>query len=119
MSNAAIGAPYALGAIGSLRYFYGLDPGLWFDTLLVLSTQIIGFGLAGMCRNLFVWPASMIWPKTLVVCTLFNTLHAEADEGKGKLTRWKMFLIVGVSSFFFFFLPGTSVSLTTYTCYLY
>jgi OPT family oligopeptide transporter len=116
MANAAISSPYALYAIGTLRFFYGLHYGFWSDALFVLSTQIIGFGLAGMCRSLFVWPASMIWPRALVSCTLFNTMHAEVDEGKGQLTRWKMFSIIAVSSFFFFFFPGTSIFLNS-VCY--
>jgi OPT family oligopeptide transporter len=106
MSNAVVNPPYALDATGTLRYFYGRNNGYWFSFLLCFPTQIIGFGLAGLCRKLFVDPASMIWPQTLVSCSLLNTLHAEVEEGEGKLTRWKMFTIVGISSFFFFFLPG-------------
>ena len=92
--------------------------GYWFSLTLVLATQLTGFGLAGLCRRFLVWPASMIWPQNLVVCTLLNTLHAEDEDdgigmyggtpgsGRKGMSRHKFFMIALVSSFFFFFLPG-------------
>ena len=83
--------------------------------MLILATQLTGFGLAGLCRRFLVWPASMVWPQNLVACTLLNTLHAEDEDdgigigignsGKG-MSRYKFFIITTVGSFFFFFLPG-------------
>jgi OPT family oligopeptide transporter len=121
MANVAVGSPYALNAIVTSQKFYHLDVGYWFQLVLVLATQLTGFGLAGLCRRFLVWPASMVWPQNLVACTLLNTLHAEeeddasGDEGPfgflGRLTRrplsrYRYFIIVLVSAFLFFFLPG-------------
>lgn len=83
-----------------------LQVSYWFALVLVLATQLTGFGLAGMCRRFLVWPASMVWPQNLVACTLLNTLHAEDDEGSGGMTRYRYFMLVGTGAFFFFFLPG-------------
>jgi OPT family oligopeptide transporter len=107
MANVAVGSPYAMNAIVVSEVFYGLKLGYWFNLTLVLATQLTGFGLAGLCRRFLVWPASMVWPQNLVVCTLLNTLHAEDDDGTGGITRYKYFMIVMGGSFFFFFLPGT------------
>ena len=130
MANVAVGSPYALNAIVTAQMYYGLKVGFWFQLVLVLATQLTGFGLAGLCRRFLVWPASMVWPQNLVACTLLNTLHAEDDEdeaaqssasgveaghgGKGILGRWskrpmtryRHFVIVFIGSFLFFFLPG-------------
>jgi hypothetical protein len=49
--------------------------------LLVMSTQLIGFGMGGIAQRTLVTPASMIWPATLVQCALFNTLHSARYSG--------------------------------------
>lgn len=79
MANVAISSPYAINAIVVSEVFYDQIWGYWFSLVLVLATQLTGFGLAGVCRRFLVWPASMVWPQNLVACTLLNTLHAEED----------------------------------------
>ncbi|KAG6880016.1 hypothetical protein C0992_007813 [Termitomyces sp. T32_za158] len=118
MANVAVGNPYALNAVVVSELYYDLDFGYWFALVLVLATQLTGFGLAGLTRRFLVWPASMVWPQNLVACTLLNTLHAEDEDdgvgfgfgfrsksGKG-MSRYRFFMIVTIGSFFFFFLPG-------------
>ncbi|KAF8891861.1 oligopeptide transporter [Infundibulicybe gibba] len=131
MANVAVGNPYALNAIVVSEVFYELKLGYWFSLVLVLATQLTGFGLAGLCRRFLVWPASMVWPQNLVACTLLNTLHAEDEDdgigavgmlgksGKG-MTRYRFFLIVMIGSFFFFFLPGflfEALSVFSFVCW--
>jgi OPT family oligopeptide transporter len=106
MANVAVGWPYALNAIVVSEVFYNVKHGFWFNTVLVLATQLTGFGLAGLCRRFLVLPASMVWPQNLVACTLLNTLHAEEDEGTGGISRFKFFIYVLSGAFFFYFLPG-------------
>ncbi|KAF8628146.1 hypothetical protein AX15_004065 [Amanita polypyramis BW_CC] len=123
MANVAVGSPYAINAIVTSQQYYGLQVDYWFQLVLVLATQLTGFGLAGLCRRFLVWPASMVWPQNLVACTLLNTLHAEDEEQgdgaeagmgagifgrriKGPMTRYRFFIIIFAGSFVFFFLPG-------------
>lgn len=110
MSNVATGAPYAIQATISIDINYGLDFGYWFNTVLILATQLTGFGLAGMCKRMLVYPASMIWPQNLIVCTLLNTLHAEEDEPRGGISRFRYLIYVGTGAFVFYFLPGESLA---------
>ncbi|KAF9075650.1 OPT oligopeptide transporter protein-domain-containing protein [Rhodocollybia butyracea] len=79
MANVAISSPYAINAIVVSEVYYNQVWGYWFSLVLVLATQLTGFGLAGVCRRFLVWPASMVWPQNLVACTLLNTLHAEEE----------------------------------------
>lgn len=106
MANVAVGWPYALNAIVVSEVFYNVKHGFWFNTVLVLATQLTGFGLAGLCRRFLVLPASMVWPQNLVTCTLLNTLHAEEDEGTDGISRFRFFIYVTSAAFFWFFLPG-------------
>ncbi|KAJ8517514.1 hypothetical protein ONZ45_g5328 [Pleurotus djamor] len=120
MANVAVGSPYAMNAIVVSEVFYEIHLGFWFNLVLVLATQLTGFGLAGLCRRFLVWPASMVWPQNLVACALLNTLHAEDDEGTGGVSRYKYFMLVSIGTFFYFFLPGflfQALSLFSYICW--
>jgi membrane-associated phospholipid phosphatase len=109
MANAATSQAYALNFSVASEKFYGIAQGTTFDILLVVTTQMIGFGMAGLCRRFLVWPAALIWPQNLVFCTLLNTLHAEDDDGNsGGLTRYRFFTYVICGAFFWYLLPGES-----------
>lgn len=121
MANVAISAPYAINAIVVTQLNYGVQVDYWFSVLLVVATQLTGFGLAGICRRFLVWPASMVWPQNLVTCTLLNTLHAEDDEEPGSMTRYRYFLLVLGGAFFFYFIPGylfSALSVFSWMCWI-
>jgi hypothetical protein len=111
MSNVAVNAPYAMNAIVVADIYYGVHTDYGFSLILILATQLTGFGIAGICRRFLVWPASMIWPQNLVACTLLNTLHAEDDEAQVGLTRFRYFFYLFGAAFLWMFLPGTWSSL--------
>src|SRR5262249_25645626 len=126
--------PYAINAIVVAEIYYEIHLGYWFALVLVLATQLTGFGLAGLCRRFLVWPASMVWPQNLVACALLNTLHAEEEtEEYGPdidpkstkkpmrgITRYRFFMYLTVAAFFFFFLPGflfQALSIFSFICW--
>ncbi|KAK7052812.1 hypothetical protein VNI00_004131 [Paramarasmius palmivorus] len=146
MANVAVGSPYAINAIVVSEMYYDKVWGYWFSLVLVMATQLTGFGLAGLCRRFLVWPASMVWPQNLVACTLLNTLHAEEDEEEDPavgrvsavvpsgvvdaqqtggratrgITRYKFFMIVFIGAFLFFFFPGflfEALSIFSFVCW--
>ncbi|PCH33359.1 OPT oligopeptide transporter [Wolfiporia cocos MD-104 SS10] len=121
MANVATGTPYAIQATISIDVSYGLKLGYWFNTVLILATQLTGFGLAGFCKRLLVWPASMVWPQNLIMCALLNTLHAEEDEPRGGISRFRYLCYVGTGAFFWYFLPGylfTALSVFSWPCWI-
>ncbi|KAG9120714.1 hypothetical protein FRC07_003674 [Ceratobasidium sp. 392] len=120
MANVATAPGYALNVMIVSEYYYNIRLGPGFNICLMLATQLTGFGLAGVCRRFLVWPASMIWPQNLVVCTLLNTLHAEDDESGQGLTRYKFFVWASVAAFLYQFLPGfmfMALSSFSYICW--
>ncbi|PKC61974.1 OPT superfamily oligopeptide transporter [Rhizophagus irregularis] len=60
-------------AYATLFYHHSINFGQGF--LLLMSTQIIGYGFAGFFRKYLVHPPSMIWPSNLVIASMYNTLH--------------------------------------------
>jgi len=84
MANVAVGQPLCTQRRRCVRDLLQPEVGVWFAIVLVLATQLTGFGLAGCAAasscGLRVWYG----PQNLVACTLLNTLHAEdEDDGIG------------------------------------
>ena len=109
--NVAGGVAYATDTITAQIGFYNQDFGWAFDLLLCLSTQMIGYGLAGIFRKILVWPAAMIWPNALINTSLFYGLHDHSKTDPRKtngwtISRYKYFLIVFICSFTWYWIPG-------------
>lgn len=121
MTNAAITPAYAVYLTLTLDKFYQVRKGPGFDICIVLSTQMIGFAFAGICRRFLVWPASMLWPSNLVICTLLNTFHAEDDDGRdGSMTRYRFFFFIIVGAGLWYLLPDflfVGLSTFSYICW--
>ncbi|KAF9578742.1 hypothetical protein BGW38_005310, partial [Lunasporangiospora selenospora] len=91
--------------------------------LLVFTTQITGFALAGALRKFLIRPAHMVWPSTLVTASLFRSLHAsnDAEEDTGRMTRIKYFLLVTLGSFIWYWFPGyifPTVGVLSWLCWI-
>ena len=63
------GVAYATDTITAQRGFYGQDFGWGFNILLCISTQMMGYGLAGIFRKILVWPCNAILPHLVSTCT--------------------------------------------------
>ncbi|KDN40265.1 OPT-domain-containing protein [Tilletiaria anomala UBC 951] len=123
MANVAVGQAFALNAViaQDSPIFYNDPRPVGFAIMFTLSSVLFSFGLAGMCKRLLVWPASMIWPQNLTVCTILNTLHAEEDGQDGRMTRFKYFFIVLVAAFCWNFVPNflfTGLSVFNWVCWI-
>ncbi|KAL5376381.1 hypothetical protein DPSP01_010492 [Paraphaeosphaeria sporulosa] len=124
MANAAFGggAGYFLDTVVSLKKFYKFDTsqfGWGFNILFALSTQCLGFGLAGSVRKFLVEPAAMIWPGALVNVGFMYALHNHAPSDPAKtngwsISRYKMFMIVMVGSFIWHWFPDFIIPAFSY-----
>ncbi|KAI9818049.1 MAG: hypothetical protein M1827_000673 [Pycnora praestabilis] len=113
MANATFGGgvAYSTDTLLALNAFYDRPLGWGFDILLTLSTQCIGYGLAGLLRKFLVWPGAMIWPADLVNTSLFYALHDHRKSDPSKTAGWsigryKYFLCVFVGAFVWYWFPG-------------
>ncbi|VVT57172.1 uncharacterized protein SAPINGB_P005570 [Magnusiomyces paraingens] len=76
---------------------------------LILSTQFIGFGLAGFVRHVLVYPEKCIWPTILPTIALNRALMVkETSENINgwTISRKKLFLFAFLAMFFYFWLPN-------------
>ena len=84
--------------------------------VLVMSTQLIGFSIGGLCKRILVAPQSVIWPANLVTAALFNTLHSQETSGThswGGVSRGRFFAYVFVG----YTLYSQYFSLGKYRCH--
>jgi hypothetical protein len=71
---------------------------------LVISTQLIGFSIGGICKRFVVAPPSMIWPEKLLMAALFNTLHGQETLGAqacGGISRERFFSYAVIGYIFY------------------
>ncbi|PNY26829.1 Glutathione transporter 1 [Tolypocladium capitatum] len=118
MSNVAYGGyngtafvTYIIQAL-KLDMFYGdtkLADNAGWQILLALSTQLIGYGAAGITRRILVYPAEMIWPKSLAQIALNKALHHDdgsREQSGWKITRYRFFICAFAGMFLYFWLPN-------------
>ncbi|KAG0005238.1 hypothetical protein BGZ80_005491, partial [Entomortierella chlamydospora] len=104
-ANCASGTAYAMDIIVIQRVFYGQNFGFLANFLLILTTQMLGFGMAGVLRRYLVYPAAMVWPANLVQVALFGALHKDEDLSSGQWSRYKFFMVAFIAVFFYEWIP--------------
>ncbi|PYH78790.1 small oligopeptide transporter [Aspergillus uvarum CBS 121591] len=121
MANATFGggAAYATDVLLAQRAFYKQSFGWGFEILMCISTQMLGFGMAGFFHRFLVAPAAMIWPSNLINCALFTALHDTRKPDPSKVNGWtigkyRFFLYVMIGSFCWYFFPGLIAPFLSY-----
>ncbi|KAK2446345.1 hypothetical protein QL285_017167 [Trifolium repens] len=113
------GFAYAVSIVDIIRAFYHRKITFVASLLLVLTTQVLGYGWAGIMRKYVVDPAEMWWPATLMQVSLFRALH-EKDEKR--MSKEKFFFIAFICSFAWYVIPGylfTTLSIISWVCWIF
>ncbi|KAJ3691180.1 hypothetical protein LUZ61_020344 [Rhynchospora tenuis] len=121
-ANSGAGSVYAIHVITAIRVFYKQHISFFVSLLVVLTTQVLGFGWAGIFRRYLVEPAAMWWPYNLVQVSLFRALHEKEERVKGSLTRNQFFLVAFICSFAYYIFPGYLFQMLTslsWICWLF
>ncbi|EFJ35289.1 hypothetical protein SELMODRAFT_166204 [Selaginella moellendorffii] len=116
------GGAYAMGIVNITRAFYKRSMGFTAGLLLVMTTQVLGYGWAGLMKKHLVEPAHMWWPGNLVQVSLFRTLHEEDQQQKKGFSRSQFFAIVMTLSFCYYVLPGYMFMMLTsmsWVCWIF
>ncbi|KAK6947972.1 Oligopeptide transporter, OPT superfamily [Dillenia turbinata] len=105
-ANSGAGTVYAIHLVTVVKVFYKKNITFLVSLIVVITTQVLGFGWAGIFRQYLVEPAAMWWPANLVQVSLFRALHEKEERPKGGLTRTQFFLIAFTCSFAYYVFPG-------------
>ncbi|KAK8602744.1 hypothetical protein V6N13_084947 [Hibiscus sabdariffa] len=121
-ANCGAGGVYAVDIITIVKAFYHRSLHPVAAMLLAQTTQLLGYGWAGVFRRYLVDSPYMWWPSTLVQVSLFRTLHEKEKRPKGGHTRLQFFIMVFVSSFAYYIVPGylfQSISTFSFVCLIW
>ena len=115
-SNVAFGFAFATDVIVEQTQFYNQKAPILYQLLLTISTQVLGYGFAGLTRRFLVRPSGMIWPGTLMSAAMFGTLHKQDNKPANgwTMSRWNFFYVIWLAAFLFYFLPGLLVPALSY-----
>ncbi|KAF6986098.1 hypothetical protein CFC21_003889, partial [Triticum aestivum] len=105
-ANAGAGSVFAINLVTAVRVFYGKPISFFVSLLVVLTSQVLGFGWAGIFRRYLVEPVAMWWPSNLVQVSLFRALHEKERRRKGGTTRTQFFMVAFACSFAYYIFPG-------------
>jgi OPT family oligopeptide transporter len=101
MSSSASGAAYATEVLATQKLYYNIIPNAFVAILLLLSSQLLGYGMAGVLRKSLVYPTKMLWPSILPLSSLIETLHRDKAEMRKKFNFfWLIFGVVAVWELF-------------------
>ncbi len=91
--------------------------------MLILSTQAMGFGLAGVMRRFLVWPAAMVWPSNLITTTVMYSLHDHSPSDPAatngwRIGRYRFFLLVALLTFTYEWIPQVMAQFLQYFLFI-
>ncbi|KAF9550274.1 hypothetical protein EC957_001181 [Mortierella hygrophila] len=102
--STAASAAYAIDILSATDLYLNYRINALGSLLLILSTQCIGYGMAGVLRKYLVYPAEMVWWSNLVQIVFYNAIH-NTDEFKVR----KMIRGWSYMKFFWIFCIGMSL----------
>ncbi|EFX00268.1 small oligopeptide transporter [Grosmannia clavigera kw1407] len=111
MAGVSFSVAYATDIILAQIVFYKQDFGLIFQLLMVVSSQSLGYGIAGLMRKFLVYPAAMIWPGNLVAVSVMNAMYEQSPKADpsilgGSIPRYRWFAYVTLAAAAYYFVPG-------------
>ncbi|GAO19985.1 uncharacterized protein UV8b_03347 [Ustilaginoidea virens] len=121
MGNVTFGARLSGAYINSivqvlkLPVFYGettLANSIPWQVCTLLSTQLMGYGCAGMARRFLVYPPAMIWQRPLAIIALTKALHkdhgqnARAAVNGWTMSRYRFFVLCFSAMFVYYWVPN-------------
>lgn len=92
MASAAAVSALSTEALAVQKLYYGGYPSAAAGIFITMSSQLIGYGIAGMMRNALLWPTKMFYPINLPITSVLELLH-HSDKSDTK-KRLKVFWIV-------------------------
>ncbi|KAF9277882.1 hypothetical protein BGZ74_003231 [Mortierella antarctica] len=116
--SAAAGSAYAMYTLSVMDLMLQHRIDALGSMILIISTQCLGYGMAGTLRKYLVYPAEMVWWPNLVQVVFYHAMH-NTDEFKNKkmIRGWsymKYFWIFCGGMFLYQFIPQLFAPMLVY-----
>ncbi|KAF9309415.1 hypothetical protein BG003_009786 [Podila horticola] len=107
--SAAAGSAYAIYTLSVMDLMLKHRIDALGSMILIVTTQCLGYGMAGTLRKYLVYPAEMVWWPTLVQVVFYNAMHNTDEFKNRKMIRgWsymKYFWVFCGGMFLYQFIP--------------
>jgi hypothetical protein len=94
MASAAGQSALSTEVLAAQELWYGGYPSKVLGVFITLSSQLIGYGIAGLLREVLVYPTKMLWPINLPVTTLLESLHKDKVAAKQRIGLFYIVFVV-------------------------
>ncbi|KIM40535.1 hypothetical protein M413DRAFT_72764 [Hebeloma cylindrosporum] len=85
MSSAAGNAALGTEVLAVQRLFYNITPNPGASIFLLFSSQLLGYGIAGLFRSVLLYPSKMLYPVVIPLISMFDALFKDASGTQKKL----------------------------------
>ncbi|KAF2428075.1 OPT superfamily oligopeptide transporter [Tothia fuscella] len=84
-------------SLAAQKLWYNQRPSAIVALCLVLSAQMLGYGVAGLLRSTLVYPTKMLWPACFPTATLLENFHKNKETSA---SRMRYFYVAFAAMFF-------------------
>ncbi|PHH78448.1 hypothetical protein CDD80_6855 [Ophiocordyceps camponoti-rufipedis] len=114
MMGNTLNSPYIVSIVQVLKLdlFYGekvLSSSILWQVLTLVSSQLLGYGCAGLTRRFLIYPPAMIWPRVLPAIALSKALRRDGESsawGIMTISRNRFFMVAFAAMFVWFWIPN-------------
>lgn len=85
MASAASTCALGVEVLAVQRLWYNDEPNAGASIFMLIASQCLGYGVAGLMRRTLVFPTKMLWPVNLPINTMLETLHRDRKETSHRL----------------------------------
>ncbi|KAF9563039.1 hypothetical protein EC968_005033 [Mortierella alpina] len=116
--STAASAAYATHMLSTTDLYLNYRVGALGSLLFLITTQSVGYGMAGILRRYLVYPAEMVWWPNLVQVVLYNALHNTDEFRTRRMVRgWsymRFFWVICCGIFIYEFIPQLLAPILVY-----
>ncbi|KAJ6507971.1 OPT oligopeptide transporter protein-domain-containing protein [Mycena vitilis] len=110
MAGAAANSALATEVLAVQRLYYNITPNPASSIFLLFASQLTGYGIGGLFRGVLLYPSKMLYPATLPLVAMFDSLYHDAASSSKRL---RLFWIAFIVIFFWEILPEWMFPLLT------
>ncbi|GAA6055417.1 hypothetical protein JCM3770_006982 [Rhodotorula araucariae] len=105
MCSTATSSAQAINVFAADELYYDLKTNYAVAIFTLIGSQLLGYGLAGLCRAVCVFPTYIVFPQIVPVVQLFDLLHRDKDYASQR-RRLRFFLVIFAAIFVWEWVPA-------------
>ncbi|RDB30180.1 Oligopeptide transporter 3 [Hypsizygus marmoreus] len=97
MASTASSSALAISIFAAQDLYYNVRPNAAVGIFTLIGSQLIGYGMAGIMRNILVYPTFAVYPQLMPTAQLFDALHrGQAAIMQKKRLKFFWFIFIGI-----------------------